>query len=330
MLAACLLVAVTAISQGADLAHLSPLPKPHYYWPTYGVWPNDYAAEQIVRITRTASLSGEYEKEADAKKMLAWAKKHQATVGINYSIWHREFPQEAAPTAEHEAAVKELRKLATQLQLIKTWVDEFDVPVTAILFDSERFYVRQGDDAWNLAIEKKYDASYEVAKRIFPQAVVEWYGSGWDRSSAPSGWSRSEHFTFREKRDSVSCSLYAVPEIDGMREMFRRTAALGDELKIPRVIPWVALASGYRRDMEVTSKWSDEWDYELIYDWTLGREINIAWYGDRPERFAPYTRADFVVFYPQPYRNAFWEKHFVAYVLGATGHKKLELDPPGM
>jgi hypothetical protein len=322
------LFASPATAWASELLRLKPLPKRHYYWPTYGKWPTDFHAEQIVRITRTASLSGEYEKEADAKKMLQWAKAHDAVVGINYSIWARVFPKDAAPTENYDAAVKELKIFADRLQLIKAWANQYSVPVGAVLLDSEVFRV-QGDDLtsdWNQAITQKYNAAYLVVKRIFPKAVVEWWGSGWQRSAAPSGWSVSPHFTFKEKRDSLSCSLYAVPEIEGMRETYRRTVELADSLNIQRVTPWVALACGFRRDMEVMQKWSDHWDYELIYDWTLGRELNIRWFGDRPERFSHYNRAEHVVFYPQPYRNPDWEKHFIAYVLGASGAKKLSLN----
>ena len=106
-----------------------------------------------------------------------------------------------------------------------------------------------------------------------------------------------------------------------MRETFRRTYELALKHGVGEVTPWVALASGYRRRLIKSKTWDHDWDYDLIYSWQLGREVNTAWFGDRPDRFAPWDAARLVIFWPAPFdsRTPAWGKHFVAYVRGAMG-----------
>ena len=94
------------------------------------------------------------------------------------------------------------------------------------------------------------------------------------------------------------------------------------------ITPWIALASGYRRQTDKYHEWSHDWNYDLIYSWTLGLELHSRWHGvdERAERFAPWNRAKIAIFYPEPFgRSPHWGEHFVAYVRGANGIKKLPL-----
>ena len=54
-------------------------------------------------------------------------------------------------------------------------------------------------------------------------------------------------------------------------------------------------------------------------------ELNSSWFGDRPERFAPWNAATVVCFYPGPgeKRCPAWWKHFIAYARGANGVRTL-------
>ena len=64
------------------------------------------------------------------------------------------------------------------------------------------------------------------------------------------------------------------------------------------VTPWIALASGYRRQTDKYHEWSHDWNYDLIYSWQLGVELNNAWYGvpERAGRFAPWNKAKIAIF----------------------------------
>jgi hypothetical protein len=84
-----------------------------------------------------------------------------------------------------------------------------NVPLSAVLFDSEHFHTRSGDVEWNKAITEKYDAAYDTVRKIFPQARIEWYARGAVHPGAsPTGWSTANYFALDEKAESFNCSLY--------------------------------------------------------------------------------------------------------------------------
>jgi hypothetical protein len=97
------------------------------------------------------------------------------------------------------------------------------------------------------------------------------------------------------------------------------------------VTTWIALASGYRRKVDKYHEFSRDWDYDLIYSWKLGAEVNCPWFGEpvRHERFAPWNMAKIAIFYPEPMGPPRWGKHFVAYVRGAHLIKSLPDDSSG-
>ena len=147
--------------------------------------------------------------------------------------------------------------------------------------------------------------------------------------ASATGWSQTRYFTLKEKGKSFGCSLYRVPEIGYTRETYRRTAQNAEVHKCDEVTPWIALASGYRRQPDKFHDWSLDWNYDLVYSWQLGREVNHSWFGvpERAERFAPWNKARIAIFYPEPFgRSPHWGRHFVAYVHGANGIKELPVD----
>lgn len=164
------------------------------------------------------------------------------------------------------------------------------------------------------------------AESIFPDARIEWYGRGMIQVARDNGWDKTPYWTGKEIKAPLSCSLYTVPEIERTRETFHRTCKLADELGIEEVTPWVALAAGHRRGIKKSQYFDTDWSYDIIYSYLIGAELNIRWYGDRPERFAPYNRAKVIIFYPQPFNKQTpdWGRHFIAYVRGATSVKELK------
>ena len=237
------------------------------------------------------------------------------------------------PTDTGESHQAELDHLQQRLETVRDALAKANrkhnssIAIGAVLFDSERFHVRADDVPWNQAIDAKYDAATKVVRKIFPKVRLEWYARGAVQPSASdTGWSNSTHFSLNEKGESFGCSLYRVPEIGYTRETFRRTARRADQHGCREVTPWIALASGYRRQTDKFHKFSLDWNYDLIYSWQLGAEINHAWFGanERQERFAPWNRAQVAIFYPEPFgRSPHWADHFIAYVRGAHLIKSL-------
>jgi hypothetical protein len=322
------------------LGELDPLPKVHYSWPLPFDNLSDELFHQYVRLTHAASLSGEWFKPAQVdRSVAACAKvnaadpKIRASLAVNYSPWHRRFGEDLPPTDVGPPHREELDHLRNRMEMFRDLLQEANrkydtsVEVTAILFDSERFRAKDDDTVWNEAITSKHDAAYDVVRDVFPKARIEWYSRGAVQpGSSPTGWSPARYLTLEEKGESFGCSLYRVPEIGYTRETYRRTARNARDHGYDEVTPWIALASGYRRQPDSFQEWSYNWDYDLIYSWELGREVNRAWFGvdERADRFAPWHMARVVVFYPEPFgRSPHWGQHFVSYVRGANGIKEL-------
>ena len=324
----------------AWLRELEPLPKVHYSWPVPFKTISDELLREYARLTHAVSLSGEWSREEDvvrAVRICAQVNRDgpaiRASVGVNFSPWHRRFGKDLPPTDDGPSHQAELDYLTERLETFRNTVAATnrriaaDVAVTCVLFDSERFHTKPDDDVWNDAITAKYDAVYDVAREIFPAARIEWYGRGAVQPGAsPTGWSPSTLFRLDEQGETFGCSLYRVPEIETTRETFRRTADNAARHDCSEVTPWIALASGYRRQTDKFHEWSLDWNYDLIYSWQLGAEINRPWFGapERAERFAPWNKSQIAVFYPEPFgRSPHWGQHFVAYVRGAQGIKTL-------
>lgn len=322
------------------MKELKPLPKVHYSWPIPLNKISPELLHEYVRLTHAISLSGEWDKAEQVfhavsicKKVNSEKPKTSASISFNFSVWHRRFGKETPPTDTGPEQVAELNFLKERLVKLKAGLEKANekqktnIEMTAILFDSERFNHKPDDKEWNQAITAKYDAATDIVHEVFPNVRIEWYGRGHIQPSASkSGWEQTRWFSLEEKADTLNCSLYQVPEIHNTREIFRRTAKNGEEHGCNEVTPWVALASGYRRLTENHHEWSYDWNYDLIYSWKLGAEINQEWYGtpERSQRFAPWNKAKVIIFYPEPFvRTPFWGEHFVAYVRGANAVKNL-------
>lgn len=316
------------------MRELDPLPKVHYSWPLPWKSLSEDVLFEYVRLTRAASISGEWSTQEIVERAVAVCRRVNesevtpaASIGINFSPWHRRFGKDLPATETGPSHQAELDYFRERAEFLRSSLDAANargtspVEATCLMFDSERFHTRPDDSEWNRALTQKYNAIYEIARELFPDVRIEWYARGAIHPSASSsGWSEQNHFTLDERGESFGCSLYRVPEIEITRSTFRRTAAHASEHGCDQVTPWIALASGYRRQTETFHKWSYDWNYDLIYSWQLGLEINNPWFGveERAERFAPWERAKIAIFYPEPFgRTPHWGQHFVAYVRGA-------------
>lgn len=326
------------------MRQLEPLPKIHYSWPLPYKTISDEVLFEYVRLTHAASLSGEWSNPEQIERAVEVCRrvnaanpKIPASIGVNYSVWHRRFGKELPPTDTGPTHEAELEYLRSRMEAVRDGLAaanrkyQSKVGVTAILFDSERFHTKKDNAAWNAAITQKYNAAYDIVREYFPQARIEWYARGAVQPGASStGWSEATYFALDEQGNAFGCSLYQVPEIGYTREIFRRTARNAARHGCEEVTPWIALASGYRRQPDKYHEWSHDWNYDLIYSWQLGRELHNSWFGvpERTKRFAPWNKAKIAIFYPEPFgRSPHWGQHFVAYVRGANGIKKLPTAP---
>jgi hypothetical protein len=316
-----------------------PLKKVHYSWPVPQAWlegNNPSLSREYVRITGALSVRGE---NVSAKQLAGavdicvsvqrGAAEVPAGLAINYSPWHgnaggdrrRDDPRDDMP-ADLEHFVKRLMFIRDAIVQANA-EHKSTVRVAAVLLDSERFKTKPMEREWNDAIREKHDVTYQQAKAIFPEARVIWYQfGGIQPAPVASGWIQSPIHDVRERHDCYACDLYHVPDTERTRETFRRTVAAARASGDAIVVPWVALASGYRPAFLTSWQWTFDWNYELVYSWQLGRELGNGWFAKQPERFAPWDAADAVVFYPGPgdRRSPNWWQHFVAYVYGSNGH----------
>jgi hypothetical protein len=303
----------------AALAELRPLPKVHYSWPV----PDAVLEQQpallceYARLTRAVTLSGRWYTQAQVEAAVAACKASGAQLALLFSPYHGDQTLAMIET--------KLAQFETALATAHGSGTDATVTVSAVLLDSEMLKARPAGGAvaaqHNQAIIDQHDAVYAACQAAYPKARIEWYRFGAvQRAHSTTGWDVSPYHVLSSEHGAYSVALYTLPHPHEMRESFRRTVQLAREHGTHAATPWVALASGYK-PRNARPVWTFTWDYDTEYSWQLGREINMAWFGHRPERYAPWHAAEVVVFYPPPFdpRVPGWEKHFVAYVKGANG-----------
>lgn len=322
-----------------ELFALRVLPKTHYYWPGAAKLLEDRNScrlYELVRITHSFCVSGEWtnQKQIDngvytCTRLNKTEPAIKASIGANFSPWHRKFDKSLPPTDRGKTYWDEIRYFENRANLIKGWMAESNakyggnIQITAVMLDCERFGIKRGNKTWNEGIRQALDAIHLKAKEHFPDAVIIWYGRGMIQNPRTNTWRKTYYWTGQEIKAPLTCSLYNVPELDRTRAVFRKTVELADEMGVSEVIPYVALASGYRRNF-TGHKWLFDWRYDVEQSYQIGAELNIEKYSREPEEYAPYDRAKYVVFYPRPFdkRAPDWGRHFIAYVKGATAVKE--------
>lgn len=317
----------------AWLAELDPLPKVHYSWPVpqERLLASDPLLREYVRITHAIGIFGLWNSAELIDKAVALCAEFDdadastpTTIAVNYSPWHWWWPEDLPPTHTGVEQDTEIQNYREAMNRIKTWVADANakygsnVAVSTMLLDSERFLVRDVDEpdaaTWNAAIDAKYNAIYAVSKEVFPEANVEWY------NRARARW----HFTGSELGDGYTTSMYSLPFLEETRRLYRLALDWVQQRGGRDVMPWIALACGYRLDKE-GAPWEFDWNYDPQISWQIGAELNDPFYGDHPDEYAPWHFATHVIFYPRPFdeRVPHWGDHFVAYVRGAHGIDEL-------
>ena len=150
-------------------------------------------------------------------------------------------------------------------------------------------------------------------------------------------------YTLDEQGESLAISVYTVPEIWEMRATMAQTVALARTRNASGqlrggVTPWISLGAGYRRVanhsavLDSSYAYSMQWDFDRVYSWQIGAEVNIPWWGsaEREALTAPWGVAQVVCLYPSVFdkgslqagpgnRSTVMMQHFVNYVRGANG-----------
>lgn len=308
------------------LSTLKPLAKPHYSWPihpthldrrTTSLWLEDY-----VRITRAATIDEEAIDRRRVATLVRICRDQKASLGLKMSPWHSQpYYKDRDPTVRGRREAEVATHILSRLTEFKRLVSEAnrslgaEVPVAVILYDTEVFELKKpadpGAEAWNAAMRLKYNAAYDSAKRVFPDAYVDWYGRGWMRFFAierTTGWGRSTWFDLSEKGDGSSAVLYRMPMIEDSIECFRKTVADSREHGISKVTPWLGIGCGIHADPgKKTVSFYDDWRYPASVAARFGFEVNRNW-----------DEAPHANFYPGPGQNPAWFEHFIAYCQGAA------------
>lgn len=323
----------------AWLRELDPLQKTHYSWPVPGsriIHETDPLIHEYVRLTGAVSMRLEDVTQHWIRRCVSISKAVtdetptiHPKIGLNYSPWYHVFPRDAAPTYVGPEHAGEIALFREKLVMARDWLAAENaaqgahVEIGAVLIDSERFHYKadteSGAAEWNAALADKLTAIYRTSKEIFPNAWVEWNSRGAVSPCAQAvGWCNSPYTSLLEEGDGCAIGFYNVVEIGYTREKYVRTLERAQAHGYNVVTPWIALAAGYRRDVNTYFTFLMDWDYDVFYSWQIGAEVNHPWFASQPERFAPYDHATHVMFYPEPFgRTPHWGKHFVAYVRGA-------------
>ena len=317
------------------LEDLPTLPRPHHSWPAnlagLGA-PTGLLGYHWVRITRCLGISARWTSESevhDAVALCKWVNDDHptvnATIALNYSPYHYIFPSDYPPTYIGPECQFEERLCDQSLMDVRMWVDQAnlelgtDVQVSSVLLDTELelWYTKEPEDrdgeAWNAALDAKYDAIYAICKTHFPDVPVDWHQRG-----APCCPRR---FTTREQGDSYNAVCYWPHDLPMMRRAFKEYHQQAQADAVDSLQFWISLGSGYVSLPPEDCRWICDFDHDLKYSWQLGAELNNPRYSRQPDVYAPWDAAHAIVIYPGPStpRYPSFYKHFRAYVRGAHG-----------
>eukprot|EP01051_Picozoa_sp_SAG22_P006308 SAG22_NODE_407_length_10957_cov_5.081691_1_plen_489_part_00 len=277
------------------------------------------------------------------------------------------------PTVRGPSEELELEWYRRRLANISAWMEETNaalgtnVTIGGVLLDCEVFLIDQSNQTMQVALTRKHDLVYNVSRMFCHESdncTVQQYNRGTqgyqmtlDHDRIPTsvehwpGYARCDPKTgFRGGLgDTYGTSLYTLPEYEGTRLHYRQTVAEQmrcESVGIRHVTPWLWIGGGYRRVVVPGRPGAASgdmlWDYSLAYSWMIGREIADPFYSTFPDRYAPWSRAQAVVLFPNPFspagmtepplfhqengtlkrpgdiRSSVILKHLVGYVLGAA------------
>lgn len=308
----------------------------------------------------------------------------EAKLGINWSPWTHKFQGRADPTST-KGEQADLHAYTTYLTSLRASIaaanlkENTSVRVGAVMLDSERFTWTTGaSTAYIDAITRKNELVYNATRAVFPsssEVTIVFYDRGAvhsypemnttqcvpreqdgrpvvPRGALPPAYCISTGFSYRERFESSSpftTSLYALPEQQTMRDMFRLTSDFAATKGVQSTWPYIALGTRYRRCLssipsvdgkgdrvqcpvsQYLSRGTFDfgWTYDPGYSALMGAQVNQVAMAD--SNWGPWHRATAVILYPAPFdtrgvdsilspgRSSNIMDHFVAYVRGAAG-----------
>jgi hypothetical protein len=251
------------------------------------------------------------------------AKLTGASLCITHSPYHNGWPADLPPThvgPEVDAEVELFRIRMAHFKTLLAAVNKrlrSHVRVSCIILNAERFQVRADDDAWNAAIDAKYLPFWNICKKYFPAAWIEWfergmvYGVGRDF--------RKPWFTLREPGPAYSASLYWMQNWNQQEAAIAKTLLNANKHGQWWLDVWLALGETWLM-YAGAERWVKDVDYDPPQAWQLGANL---WWGHNLTRSPSFTaawgRVRHGFFYPAAFESPFWVKHFAAYVRGSKG-----------
>ena len=294
-----------------DIKACKPLVKDHCTWPNDQLFdtPDDPLLAEQVRVMGSVAWHGHLGTVQRLKNALAVAKKVSDTgrpvklcVALN-PYHHSYLPSCRSGCDPTLSSYDELRLLSDRLKLLKAELTASAYkPKVVFLTDVEKFSVN-GHPEWEAAITEKLNLVDVVIAAVFEQPDIEWYSMGIREQAAATtdgpewgveGWSLSG-----KKLATLGCRLYRLPDWHAMRETIHRSAVPAKERNVP-MTAWVGLGFG---DVPLPGNWwgvNQAWDYGMGFSSQAGAEMNTKWFGDRPDRFAPWNEVKRIIFYPWP------------------------------
>lgn len=318
----------------ALLAPLPPLPKVHYSTDVSSRLvdtPDSAALYEWVRITHAVAISAagaRYERilagVQACKKADAANPGFPSSMAATFSPYHYVLPTGVTASYSGPEVQQELNNMLARLQSFKTWLDQANsasgtsVKLSLVSLDTELWKPWKSDvpgaDAWNGAIDAKYNAAYDVCKQVFPDARVDWFDRG--HAIGYGGF-----FSGNEKGDLVSVELYSVHDLDALRTKWARGMQRASASGATFVMPWFNFNGGFDYGLpDGRERYVCDLTYPLVNSWQVGFETNSPAFVPPSGGSVPLSTASAGAFYPGPFDARFpeWVDHFVAYVKGAN------------
>lgn len=315
------------------LQELTPLPKPLFAWGVSYFQNMDFL-DEWVRITHTCpiTLAWSFDEQirACAEMLVRYP---DAKLSMTYSPmlkYYNVFRKSSTigPTEKKDGIKsvtldtagsggvwdKEMSLVVRRLSHISSIFHEFDIDLVLFtrsiaMLDHEHSVIN--DETIDVLTEKlnwMYDKFESYGHRTFYYN----YRSQRPDSRSSTGWSTGNPVPEAVRSRWASCSMYWPSQVYMNREILKHTVDYNTDME---VVTFITLGWEWEYKVnQATGKMPRvaNIEYDTGLSFVLGMDLNMAW---RPQ---PNGKVPFVFCWPGVGHNAFFWKHFVSYVNGAT------------